>query len=356
MSKAYDRVEWNFLEKLLLKLRFVGRWVDTEMDCVTTVSYSFIANGGVCGSVTPSRGLRQGDPLSPYIYILVANAFSGLLRKAMVDDSLHGARASRKVPEISHLLFANDNLLFARANRRECSKIVETLNIYEAASGQKINYDKSEVSFRKGVCTSLQEELLEILAMRRVDSYEKYLVIPTIVRRSKRMVFMALKDRIWKKLNGWKEKLLFRAGKEILLKAMIQAIPNYLESRLGFASSYSWQSIWSSKTLLKEGILWRIGDGATVNILCDPWIGSGTSRFISTPKIDAFEIVGKLIDQEIREWNVALISSIFNDQDTCCILPIPLSSRSLSDTVTWAFSMDGFYSVKTAYMLGKSCN
>ncbi|XP_021741334.1 uncharacterized protein LOC110707615 [Chenopodium quinoa] len=74
----------------------------------------------------------------------------------------------------------------------------------------------------------MQEELLEILAMSRVDTHGKYLGIPTIIGRSKRMVFMAMKDRIWKKLSEWKEKFLSRAGKEILLKSVIQAISTYL--------------------------------------------------------------------------------------------------------------------------------
>lgn len=187
------------------------------MDCVTSVSYSCIVNGHVCGSVRPTRGLRQGDPLSPYLFIMVADAFSGLLRKVVSEKVLHGVKASRNGPIISHLLFADDSLLFARANRRECSKIVEILNIYEAASGQKINYEKSEVSFSKGVCLSKQEELVELLSMQRVEKHQKYLGIPTIIGRSKRMVFSALKDRIWKKLQGWKEKLLSRAGKEVLI-------------------------------------------------------------------------------------------------------------------------------------------
>lgn len=98
----------------------------------------------------------------------------------------------------------------------EYSKIVDLLNIHEAASGQKIRYEKFEVSFRKGVCSSKQEELMELLAMLLVDKNEKYLSIPTIAGRSKKMVFMALKDRIWKTLQGWKEKFFSRARKEVL--------------------------------------------------------------------------------------------------------------------------------------------
>ncbi|XP_021716023.1 uncharacterized protein LOC110683928 [Chenopodium quinoa] len=120
------------------------------MDCVSSVSYSFVINGGVCGPVLPSRGLRQGDPLSPYLCILVADVFSRMLQNKVRMKQLHGAKASRNGPEISHLLFADDSLLFTRANRQECSVVVDILNQYEKASGQKINNEKSEVSFIKG--------------------------------------------------------------------------------------------------------------------------------------------------------------------------------------------------------------
>ena len=228
MRKAYDRVEWGFLKKLLLTMGFDGCWVNLIMACVSSVSYSFIINGGVCGSITPARGLRQGDSLSPYLFILIADAFSKMIQKKVHEKQLHGAKASRSGLEISHLFFADDSLLFTRASHHECAIIVDILNHYEQASGQKINYEKSEVSFSKGVSIAQREELANILHMRQVDRHAKYLGIPSVTGRSKTVIFDSLMDRIWKKLQGWKEKLLSRAGKEVLLKSVIQTIPSYL--------------------------------------------------------------------------------------------------------------------------------
>ena len=84
---------------------------------------------------------------------------------------------------ISHLLFADDSLLFARATRQECLEVVDLFNKYEEASGQKINYDKSEVSFSRGVSVEQKEDLLGLLNMRQVDRHGKYLGITTVAGR-----------------------------------------------------------------------------------------------------------------------------------------------------------------------------
>ncbi|KAK1677746.1 hypothetical protein QYE76_038594 [Lolium multiflorum] len=111
MSKAYDRVEWHFLEAMMLKMGFQRRFVELIMQCVTTVKYRVKVNGDLTDEMVPTRGLRQGDLLSPYLFLLCAEAFSSLLRKAEDDNLIQGVKICPLAPSISHLLFADDSLI-----------------------------------------------------------------------------------------------------------------------------------------------------------------------------------------------------------------------------------------------------
>ncbi|KAL0434845.1 UNVERIFIED_CONTAM: hypothetical protein Sradi_0192400 [Sesamum radiatum] len=145
MSKAYDWVEWNFLRAILLRLGIHERFVGLIMSFGTSVTYSLMLNGSQFGYFRPHRGIRQGDPLSPYLFLFVAKAFSCMLQDTENRGEIQGIAISREAPRVSHLLFVDDTIIFGQAREATMSAIKRILIAYGKASGQEINLEKSNM-------------------------------------------------------------------------------------------------------------------------------------------------------------------------------------------------------------------
>ncbi|GJZ76993.1 reverse transcriptase [Tanacetum coccineum] len=228
MSKAYDRIEWHFIRAILEKFGFPTRFTNLRMACVSSVSYSFNINGQVAGYVTLARGLRQGDPISPYLFIMRAGVLSSMIRKSVTQGLIQGVKVCRGAPSISHLFFADDSIFFFRSSSAEVINLKNILIRYCRSSGQMINYEKSEVSFSANVEPHVRTHIIESLEVREVTVQYKYLGLPSVIGRSKKVVFRAIIDKIKKKLQGWKEKTLSIGGNEVLIKSVAQAMPMYV--------------------------------------------------------------------------------------------------------------------------------
>jgi hypothetical protein len=209
---------------------FSHQWIDWIMLCVETVDYSVLLNGNVVGPIIPSRGLRQGDPLSPYLFIICVEGLSSLIRQFENRGDIHGVKICRTAPIVSHLLFADDCFLFFRAAENEAMTMKHILATYEVASGQSINLLKSELFCSRNVQTPLQNSIANILGVQQVLGTGKYLGLPSMIGRSRKATFSFIKDRIWKKLNSWSSKCLSQAGREVLIKSVLQSIPSYIMS------------------------------------------------------------------------------------------------------------------------------
>jgi hypothetical protein len=115
MSKAYDRVEWNFLEEVMRHLGFAEQWINLVMMCVRIANYAILLNGNPVERFYPTRGIRQGDPISPYLFLLCTEALSNLMTRAEERGLIVGVPTSKRGPWITHLFFADDSLLFCQA-------------------------------------------------------------------------------------------------------------------------------------------------------------------------------------------------------------------------------------------------
>ncbi|KAL0340459.1 UNVERIFIED_CONTAM: putative mitochondrial protein [Sesamum radiatum] len=227
ISKAYDKVEWKFLEKVLVRFGFPPKFIELIMLCVSSVSYSFTLCGSQFGYVLPQRGLRQGDPLSPYLFLLCTEAFSSLLQREERMGCLQGVAVCRRAPPVSQLLFLDDTLIYCRATVDAALSILEVLRIFGRAAGQEINFNKSSVVFSKNTPSALREGIQGTLQIRVENRHDLYLGLPSVVGKSRRSVFQSIRDRVWNRICSWNEHNLSQAGKEVLIKAVAQAIPTY---------------------------------------------------------------------------------------------------------------------------------
>jgi len=136
----------------------------------------------------------------------------------------------REAPRINHLFFADDSLILMRANKGDAQELKRILQVYETASGQVINRDKSAVLFSPNTSSDDKEEVRQALNIVLEAKNEKYLGLPVSIGKSRKKAFEYIKKKVWFRIQGWQEKLLSKAGKEILVKAVAQAIPTYAMS------------------------------------------------------------------------------------------------------------------------------
>jgi hypothetical protein len=138
MAKAYDRVDWGYFKGVLLKLGFNYKWVETVMRCATSVRYSVKVNEEFTEAFIPTRDIRQGDPISPYLFLLCDEGLSCLMQQREQSGALKGIRNGRTGPPISHLLFADDNMFFVKGDIKSTENLKDVLQKYCEGSGKKI--------------------------------------------------------------------------------------------------------------------------------------------------------------------------------------------------------------------------
>ena len=189
MSKAYDRIEWKYLEEVMKQMGFSPKWIQLLMFCVTTVSFSVLVNGEPKGPIQPTRGLRQGDPISPYLFLLCIKGLITLLNKTNVQHQIKGFQVCRGAPKLNHLLFADDSILFCRANMQSCLVLQHRLDIYEKASGQKVNREKTSMVFSHNVPSGPRREIMQFWGVNHFQQYEKYLGLPPMLEEESTKLF-----------------------------------------------------------------------------------------------------------------------------------------------------------------------
>ncbi|KAF3645514.1 hypothetical protein FXO38_19607 [Capsicum annuum] len=291
MKKAYDSVEWGYLRQVLELLQFPQKFVEWIYQCISTVLYSILLNG--CPSVPfpTKKRLRQGDPLSPYLFVLIMEYLSRLLKKLRGIPNFNYHPKCERL-QIIQLSFADDLLLFSRGDALSVRLLYGVFMEFSQISGLVANNEKSSIYFG-GVPKKVQTEVLQSLKFVQGSLPFRYLGVPLSTKKVSILQYQPLIDKIMGKIVSWTSRLLSYAGRAQLIKSIL----------------FSIQLFWSQIFIMPKKVV------KCIEALCRNFLWSGGVD-ISKKALVAWEqlcrpyAVGGLNFLDIQTWNRAAISKL----------------------------------------------
>eukprot|EP00253_Pinus_taeda_P001588 PITA_01588 len=230
LSKAFDKLSWNYIHKMLLAFGFNATWTRWIMNLINSPSFSVLLNGSPSPPFQPTRGIRQWDPLSPFLFVLMAEGLSRLLKSAVSSHALKGISLHGRAPQ-THQQFVDDTMLFGHPSVKEASAFNSLLSLFSEASGTSINAAKSQLFFFN-TPPSTQRNIARVLGFTISHLPSKYLGAPLSDSVIKQVSWRSLPDKLDSKLSSWTFRALNLAGRLVLIKSVVQAMPLYLFSIL----------------------------------------------------------------------------------------------------------------------------
>ncbi|OMO51138.1 reverse transcriptase [Corchorus capsularis] len=412
LEKAFDRLEWSFIRDMLMFFNFPHDLISLILSCISSPSLVVLFNGTASYPFTASRGIRQEDPISPYLFILYMEFLSLSIEKDVQDGNWNPIRIGRGGPFISHALFADDVILFAKANEKNCLTVLNTLRNLCNRSGQKVNFDKTRVWFSPKVDYEKVKNLTDLLGFKKTDNLRNYLGHPILDRKGKKVDFLFIIEKIRDRLTGWKANSLSLAGRTTLIykkihlvgwdkvtrknsqgglnlrKAKLRNIAlmakliwrakknpdnfwvralrskyklDRMELRKG-TNSDVWNSMVKGADVFNKGCKVIIKNGRSTFFWSDSWLTNAPLRSLIQGPLgpnEEFLLVSNCICTN-GEWKLDQVSFEFPPELQSKIKSLMFSTiDSAPDTVVWNFSKNGEFSLNSAYDLAndtKECN
>ncbi|XP_049399720.1 uncharacterized protein LOC125863746 [Solanum stenotomum] len=372
MAKAYDRVSWSYTCLILRKMGFDEVFIDMVWRIMANNWYSIIINGKRHGFFHSTRGLKQGDPLSPALFILGAEVLSRSLNRLHHNPHYHGFHIERRGPQINHLSFADDIIIFTSGRKHSLKLIIHTLATYERVSDQLINKAKSHF-------------MLHSSAFRTTcDRIEKYTATSTPSTVMKQIQGI-MADFFWgwrndKKKYHWsswknvsfpydeggigvrlmndvcqvfqfKQWWTFRSNQTLwgeFLRAKYCQRSHPISKKWDTGESQAWRLMMKNKHTVESNIQWKIRSGSC-SFWWDNWLGVGPlAHYTSNSNKFNNDSVSKFIED--GHWNIPKVLRVAPPSQVHHILSMQLQlQQELPDQAVWKLNTTGLFSVSSAW-------
>ena len=221
-------MNWEALLDLLKRISFGEKWCRWIRTCISIVQFFILVNGAPTDFFGITRGLRQEDPLSPMLFLVMIEVFSRMLKRVKGASLIGGFKADGRPDEgecVSHLLFADDTILFCDADVEQILHVQMLLLFFQAVTGLKVNVLKSEM-VPIGEVNNVHA-LVEILGCKIGTLPMTYLGIPLGASHKSPTIWSSILEKIEQKLAGWKKLYLSKGGRLTLLKSTLSSLPTY---------------------------------------------------------------------------------------------------------------------------------
>ncbi|KAL9663373.1 hypothetical protein QQ045_018759 [Rhodiola kirilowii] len=227
--KAYDSISWEYLDQIQQMMGFGVKWRQWILECISTPKLAVVVNGSPIEEFSMERGLRQGNPLSPFLFLMVAEGLSRLLSKAKDVGDLRGVELVRNGERMNHLQYPDDTVIFCEAEMVEIKALRRILKSFEASSGLRINYSKSKC-VGIGVKEIELRQYAQTLGCDTGQLLMEYLGIPVGADPGRLKTWAPVIDKFKEKLASWRSSTLSMAGRLVLVKAALSNLPVYYAS------------------------------------------------------------------------------------------------------------------------------
>ncbi|KAJ4787969.1 RNA-directed DNA polymerase (reverse transcriptase)-related family protein [Rhynchospora pubera] len=230
ITKAFDKLDWEFLRYAMLTLNVPTKIVDLMLYSFKNAKVTIQINGTGDGFIKPTRGLRQGCPMSPYCFIMVMEMLTRKLKQAQSMGHIQGVKLAQTCPILTHVIYADDLILLGNATGDEVQQMSNIMENFANVSGLMINPVKSKLWFSKKCSDQAMQSVKDGLRADLAGQEERYLGVILAHSNSAKKTGNLLLEKLKAKLSGWRSNMLSHAGRLVLIKSVLMSVPVYFMS------------------------------------------------------------------------------------------------------------------------------